>query len=224
LKGDTRKRFLTGFDDYISNKLQEKGFCCWLRSIYNWIKKSNKDKLWKGKYKCLSELCHLKFQAEVTLNLNESLDFSLTWYGTCSHTKFKPGYRIVKNERSDVAVQLISNGLSNYISENIISNQVLKEKDGIKLKEYFLNNSLMILNYIFYSEKAKPTNLNTLKMIKSQYVNRNRISTNIMIDTEACKVFSDIHCLISDVDSLKGYIQEINQNPFGLVLISDIQV
>ncbi len=82
----------------------------------------------------------------------------------------------------------------------------------------------MILNYIFNSEKAKPTNLNTLKMIKSQYVNRNRISTNIMIDTEACKVFSDIHCLISDVDSLKGYIQEINQNPFGLVLISDIQV
>ena len=73
----------------------------------------------------------------------------------------------------------------------------------------------MILNYIFNSEKAKPTNLNTLKMIKSQYVNRNRISTNIMID---------IHCLISDVDSLKGYIQEINQNPFGLVLISDIQV
>lgn len=131
-KGNTRKRFLTGFDDYISTKLQEKGFRCWLRSIYNWMKKANADKLWKGKYKCLSEECNLKFQAEVVLNSNESLDFSITWYGYCSHEKIKPGFRISQKERSDVAVQIVSNGLSNYVSENTISNQALKDQESIK--------------------------------------------------------------------------------------------
>lgn len=73
------------------------------------------------------------------------------------------------------------------------------------------------------------TNLSTLRGIKSDYVHRNRISTDVIIESMSAKTLLDKLCfskdiLIKDKDSLKGYIQNISVDPFGLLLTFEIQV
>lgn len=73
------------------------------------------------------------------------------------------------------------------------------------------------------------TNLSTLRGIKSDYVHRNRISTDIIIDSMSAKNLLDKLCFsrdifVKDKDSLKGYIQNISIDPFGLLFTSEIQV
>ena len=62
-----------------------------------------------------------------------------------------------------------------------------------------------------------------MKKLKSDYVHNYRFSKDLYVDCEATKRLFDILC-----NSVKykypGYIQEIIQNPFGLLLMSDIQV
>ncbi len=64
-------------------------------------------------------------------------------------------------------------------------------------------------------------NQNVANIIKSEYVNRHKISNEICIDSEAAKlIFDRLYCS----NNFKGYIQYISQNPFGVLLISEIQV
>ena len=69
----------------------------------------------------------------------------------------------------------------------------------------------------------RPTS-NVLKKIKSDFMNRNRISKDIQVDVEAAKVLCEHLCLYSSPGKLSGYVQDISQNPFGFLLMSDIQV
>ena len=50
------------------------------------------------------------------------------------------------------------------------------------------------------------------------------LSTDIFVDTEASKKMCDIMCPMPNLNCIKGFIQIINQNPFGFLCISDIQV
>lgn len=60
--------------------------------------------------------------------------------------------------------------------------------------------------------------------MKSNYIHKERISTDIFVDSECAKIMWDSRCLYENEKSIKGFIQEIMQNPFGFVLFSDIQV
>lgn len=68
----------------------------------------------------------------------------------------------------------------------------------------------------------KKTNQNVLKMIKSQKKNAYKISNDHIIDTRACLRLCQKLCISSN--ELSGYIQEINDYPFGFNIINDIQV
>lgn len=60
--------------------------------------------------------------------------------------------------------------------------------------------------------------------MKSEYLRQNRISTDVYHDANTAKiVHSSYYKKIYD-DGLIGYIQEISLDPFGFLLISDIQV
>jgi hypothetical protein len=73
------------------------------------------------------------------------------------------------------------------------------------------------------STDEKCTDLRVLKKIKSESKEAKRFSNDIYYDCEASKIMSDL--LTLDTGSkLKGYLQETIQNPFGLLLISAIQV
>ena len=58
-------------------------------------------------------------------------------------------------------------------------------------------------------------------MIRSEFINQSKISKDIYVDTEATKHLFD---KLSRHTKYPGFLQEINQNPFGILLISEIQV
>ncbi len=57
--------------------------------------------------------------------------------------------------------------------------------------------------------------------MKYEFVHSNRISRDLYVDCDVAKLMLDKFC---EGDKLKGYIQEIMLNPFGILLISEIQV
>ena len=59
--------------------------------------------------------------------------------------------------------------------------------------------------------------------MKSEFNNRNRLSSDIFVDANCAKIMTDKLCLPSD-SKMAGYIQEITMNPFGFLTMSDIQV
>ena len=70
----------------------------------------------------------------------------------------------------------------------------------------------------------KPVNVNVLKAIRNEMIHRERLSTNLMDDCRATKTLLDSTCLSSELHSIKGFIQEINDDPFGLILFTEIEV
>ena len=63
-----------------------------------------------------------------------------------------------------------------------------------------------------------------LHKIKSQFVHRNRLDADIIIDTDACKRLFDASYPPETPGRIKGYMQDISLCPFGFLLISNIQV
>ena len=70
----------------------------------------------------------------------------------------------------------------------------------------------------------KVTNENVLNVIKHELKNANRLSSNIFIDAQSAKtVFDNLYHDKLDTP-IKGYIQDIRLNKFGMLLYSDKQV
>jgi hypothetical protein len=61
-------------------------------------------------------------------------------------------------------------------------------------------------------------------MIKSENIHKDRISNDLITDCKAAKRICDALCLAFDDTDLTGFIQKIDLEPFGLLLISDLQV
>ena len=74
---------------------------------------------------------------------------------------------------------------------------------------------------IFQKGKENEIDENVLKKIKSEYVTKNKISNDIYTDCGAAKILFQCLCRAK---TFLGFVQEIHQNPFGLLLISEIQV
>jgi hypothetical protein len=71
--------------------------------------------------------------------------------------------------------------------------------------------------------EIKPS-YSVVKQLKSEFKNEKRISTDLNVDAEASKVLCERMCLYSTPEKLQGFVQEINSNPFGLLLMSHMQV
>ena len=67
----------------------------------------------------------------------------------------------------------------------------------------------------------KLTKESTISKIKSLFIHRNRISCIPTIDTNAAKNITD---LLWPTGKIQGIIQEISTNPFGYLMITNIQV
>lgn len=61
-----------------------------------------------------------------------------------------------------------------------------------------------------------------LAVLKSEFKLKNRVSRDIMMDAQAAKFLCECTCV--PTTHLRGLIQEISQFPFGLLLLSAIQV
>lgn len=67
------------------------------------------------------------------------------------------------------------------------------------------------------------TKNNILKQIKYETLHKNRISTEIFVDTIATKELTNRLCYGTS-KIISGYIQFAAIDPYGFLLISDIQV
>lgn len=66
---------------------------------------------------------------------------------------------------------------------------------------------------------------NALRQIKFEAVHRNRLSTDVLIDTMSLKNSMNYNCIeLQQNDSITGYIQDIFADPFGFIFFSQIQV
>ena len=70
----------------------------------------------------------------------------------------------------------------------------------------------------------KTVNENVLKVIKSELVHKDKFSSNLIEDCRATKKLLESTCLASDIHNIQGFVQEINEDPFGLILFSEIEV
>jgi hypothetical protein len=60
--------------------------------------------------------------------------------------------------------------------------------------------------------------------MRSEFNHRFQLSNEFRIDCDAAKLVFDIMLPLSKKNGIQGFIQEIHSNPFGFILISEIQV
>ena len=130
--------------------------------------------------------------------------------------------RCVGEDRKKQAENLMIYGSTNVQSDNVLynyENDQSKYHMFVYLSVCFVDKLLLI--EIF--KDLKVTNSKTLSKIKSEFVNRDKISNDVFKDAEAAKYIMDGLCLVGD-SKFYGYIQEISLSPFGFILTSYIQV
>jgi hypothetical protein len=78
---------------------------------------------------------------------------------------------------------------------------------------------------IFLLVINKPTKPNILKQIRYEFNHKERISRDILNDVEASKFMCERLCIHpSKEGEIQGFVQKISQQPFGMILLSTIQV
>ena len=137
-----RSKFTADFTVALSIKLQEQGTKCWLRCNYNWFKQKEsrfKDApFWRGTYTCIKEPnCLNKFvvqilkEGEIIQNIHIQIERSLKSIDHTDFVKYIP--RCCGEKRDETAKDLMSIGVMNVQTNNVIHNSVSKSKTNINL-------------------------------------------------------------------------------------------
>ncbi|CAF1014569.1 unnamed protein product [Brachionus calyciflorus] len=200
-QNNERQRLLIDFHDKLSYKLQGiYNIKCWLKNVYNWF---NKSIYWTARYNCLSNNCQVKFDCMIKSEPSKHADILviIRQKGECLHEKIIKKRRINEDEMTKLGLDVMAKGVSNIYDENLIFN--------------FENNC----SEDFF--EAKTTNQNVLKMIRSKVKKENQISNDYSIDSRAALSICKSICI--QTNNLSGYIQEISEYPYGLMLLNEIQ-
>ena len=122
----------------------------------------------------------------------------------------------------------------NFNEENVHSDFVQKNPRiiGDERKETWKNimcigttNTMVSICPNINDTQASQKLRKSLSVIKSEFVNRFKISNDIFIDSQAAKFVIDRICSSLMLNgNIKGYIQELRLNPFGFLLFSELQV
>lgn len=85
---------------------------------------------------------------------------------------------------------------------------------------------LIVFKTIFFKECTlqKVINENVLRVAKHQYKHVNRLSTDIFVDAQATKSFYNTPLMNKNSTSIQGYIHDIRQDNFGILLYCENQV
>jgi len=200
----TRKKFSQQFTNILTYKLQKLGLNCSLdcKSNYFSLKTSpGNNNYWSGTYYCKTTECDLNFKAVIKTWSLKNLSCKISWNGNCNHERLNRQKSQCRGKyRKQLATEVTAKGTSNF--------------EYSKKYENLIDES-----YIEFL----PTNA-VLKTIKSEYKYNARISKDLYNDAEASKILCEKLCLFSHPTQLNGYVQEIGQNPFGILLMSHIQV
>lgn len=127
-----RKRLLVDFHDSLSLKLQSAhDINCWLSVVYNWF---NSKSFWNALYKCIMPECTAKFKCNIPNKplANDDVILTINCIGACNHDKISKKSRCTKQLRKEVGLNLLSNGVSCVIDENIIYNNAMEVEDNFR--------------------------------------------------------------------------------------------
>ncbi len=206
-----RKKFKSDFDTFLSEKLQLCGINCWLKCKYNWF--LTKKLYWRGVFICIDSTCSRKFEASILndfYNIDKKISLIIKYNEDGKYHKIilNNSFRCCGLKRDEQKMEILANGLTNCQTNNVIHN-------NIRSNERSKENEIKM--------ERKVTNRHTLKQMKSEFVNRHKLSNDVFIDALATKSVTDELCIKSS-SNIEGYIQEISLNPFGYLLFSDKQV
>jgi hypothetical protein len=201
-----RKKFLSKFDKYFSQKLKKKfQINCTYKCTNNWFLRLASDNVWHGDYQCVNNKCNFKLEAFIKkiddkeLSVVIYITFNQSMFTSPFHDELEIKLRCAGGERTEQSNFINKFGLLINQSENVINNH--------------------------YSESVldkKPINHSVLKAIKYECRHTDRFSSNHITDVQAAKTVMENTFL--NVGNLKGYIHEICADPFGFILISSLQV
>ncbi|RMZ98256.1 hypothetical protein BpHYR1_009395 [Brachionus plicatilis] len=209
---DYSSQFNSSFSDFLSEKIQEKGFSCWVSCRSNRFKKrfsqKKKSQYWSGTYQCIVPNCRSIYKCVIddternkrTNHFSNELCIKVTFEKKNDHKKATKVNRCSGYKRQRQSEIVMGNGIVNTIIENTIHNQE---------------------NQAFLDQKI--TNRFTLGMMKSALKHFYKISNEAFVDALAAKNLTDQ--IFSESEThLKGYVQEISLSPFGFLMLSQIQV
>ncbi|CAF1049276.1 unnamed protein product [Brachionus calyciflorus] len=93
------------------------------------------------------------------------------------------------------------------------------------MNEIFSKGPANFRNEAFATGDKDKQNISFAKIRKmsSQHRHRHQLSHNFLADADSAKNVLDLMLQRKDYKSIKRFIQEIQSNPFGVLLISDIQ-
>ena len=101
----------------------------------------------------------------------------------------------------------------------------MKNKQTPVYHIFFFEIVILKHSPIFIIEDILPKQLsNRLKKVKYDYSHENRMDKSIIFDVKASKSLCDFFIEKFQSDSLTGYIQTINLDPFGFLLMCQYQV
>ncbi|CAF0909191.1 unnamed protein product, partial [Brachionus calyciflorus] len=212
-----RSKFNTEFDDFLSERLQKHEIKCWLRSKSNWFKKERSQKslapFWSGFFSCLDPKCQNKFKASIKNDLKISRTIRqlsstqiqnnhiivIPYLKTTHESIIKPKIHCTGKKRVEQQVECLAHGVSKTVFDNFIFNEA--------------NESFI---------RQKVTNRFTLSMMKSSLVHFYKISNEVFVDALATKNITD-QIVTTENSQLKGFIHNISLDPFGYLLMSQVQ-
>jgi hypothetical protein len=207
ITNSTKKYFKNKFSDYLSDKLRKFDVKCKLKSKTNHIKKDLSRKVsspwFKGSFICVNKLCKNLYICTIKEKPKEGsiVMMEVKYCPVNFHSENVPiKIKSRGSDRYQQSVELGALGVSNCKDINIIENR-----------------SKSVL-------EKKLTKKESLAMIKSEFLHQNRISNDIFHDAQSAKIIHDNYYKKVFRDGLLGFIQEISLDPFGFLLISDIQV
>lgn len=203
ISGSNRPKFSTAVNSFFQKEFDKPGIDCIFVIKSNYFSVSRKflpSKIfWKGIFVCKD--CSKSIQAKISRKpvYDESTIFCYEYDGTKCNAPFKKtNYRkrLFGRERKQLQYEIHSKGTSNFWNEAI----------------FFGDESKFNIGY------------DNIRKLSSQHRHRFQLEHDLRIDSDASKNIFDKLLPSSDLKGLKGYIQEINSNPYGAILISEIQV
>ena len=227
---DGRERFNSNFSYFLNTALKKDfQFKCWLSCVYNWKSASSGKNYWTGTFKCIGVLCSIKYKAFIKRDPKGSqgvVPITFVWRGNVDHSDMARPKRCCGAEREAIGTELLAFGLPQVQANHIIENA--KQGDQSELSIAHMCSQLTARVFIYLSRfQGKPTDTPRLSKIKGSKLRAKKIDKDLIIDTSATK-----HIYLSNTSkyddsirtSIKGFIQTISYDPFGVLFLSSLQV
>lgn len=190
----------------LCDKLRLQGMLCWIVKNFNWFKTKDSQKInspaWNGTFYCINHGC-CRYNAHAEIN-KDQVKLAFIRVGTINHD-FKIVHnrkRITGEERARVALETMANGPYNT--------SAAEYKDAEHPVDPSSSHDLL--------NKTRQVHLK----IKSEYQTRFNVSNSPLKNAQISKEIFTI--IDSSSNRLKGYVQFLSADPFGFMLLSELQV